>query len=154
MNQTMRNKIKNLDELLAAKARLSAQIDIVQAEMNSSAKRTRERFEEFLDDKLSIPKQLGRLFQGGSQNAVQGTAINAIGRMAGVSSWWSGLLSTIAPMVFNFVRDQIQRRKQRRAEAPTDEEPAASKSKPKSKRRKLFKRKSAEPKPDQDLPEA
>ncbi|MBK8965138.1 MAG: hypothetical protein R3D58_20470 [Saprospiraceae bacterium] len=145
----MLNKIKNLDELLAEKARLQAQIDLVQGELNLSSRRTREAFKEILEDKLNIPKQLGQLFQGGSQESVQGSVINAIGKVAGLGSWWSGLLSAFVPMVIDFVTGQIKRRKERRAENP-DPETDAPPQKAKPKRRNPFKRKKATPPAEPD----
>lgn len=143
----MLNKIKNLDELLAEKARLQAQIDLVQHELNLSSRRTREAFKEILEDKLDISKQLGKLFQGGSQDSVPGTVINAIGKVAGLGSWWSGLLSAFVPMVIDFVRGQVKRRKARQADAPPSE---TEKPKAKSKRRNPFKRKKTTPPAEQD----
>ncbi len=145
----MLNTIKNLDDLLAEKARLQAQIDLVQGEMTLSSRRTREVFQKVLEDKLNIPKQLGQLFQGSPQESVQSSVIGAIGKVAGLGSWWSGLLSAFVPMVIDFVAGQIKRRKERRAETPAPESEAAP-SKAKPKRRNPFKRKKTTPPAEPD----
>ena len=139
----MRSKINSLDELLVEKAKVQAQIQIAEREFNVSARRTREALETFMDNKFALPKQLSQLFQGGAQQVAGGSAVAAISRMVGMGSWWSGILSFLAPVVVTFVADRIQRRKERREAAPT--EPA---TKAESKMRNIFKRKSAEPKAD------
>jgi hypothetical protein len=137
----MLSKIDNLDELLAEKKRLQAQIQIVEQELQRSTQQTREIFKEILDTKLSIPNQLVQLFQGEGKGVLKGSAIGALGRVAGLGSWWSGVLSAVLPMLFNFVRDQIQRRKEDHSEPEPQQEP-----KPKTKRRNPFKRKPKAPK--------
>lgn len=134
----MNRKINNLEELLQEKARLQAQIRIVQDELNASAQRTRQELKLLVDEKFSLGKQLAQLFQGGAKQLTEGTALRAIGQAAGGASWWSGIAVTMLPVVVDFVRQQIGKWKQKRAakalEAPA--EPAK-----KSKGRKLFKRK-------------
>lgn len=140
----MLSKINNLEELLAEKARLLAQIEIVQEELNASANRTRDEVRMLLEDKLSLPKQIGQLFQGGAQQVAGSTAVSALSRAAGMSSWWSGVLSMLAPVLMNFARRKFQERKERKlaekAEIPP-ETPAAEPSK--HQKRGLFKRKQA-----------
>ncbi len=138
----MLSNINNLEELLAEKARLRKQLEIVQGEMDESAKRTREELRLFLEDKFSLAKQIGQFFQGGTAQAVGGKAVGALGQAAGMSAWWSGILATLTPVLVNFVRRQLQRRQERKLKAA--EMPAQEPS-PKAKRRKLFKRKPKNP---------
>jgi len=140
----MLSKINSLDELLAEKARLKAQIQLAHDELTISTRRTRAVFKNFLEDKLNIPEQLFRLFQGGGNGSRQGSVIGAIGQVAGLSAWWSGLLATIVPIVFNFVRGKISQRKERKQEAETEAQ-KTEKPKTKTKRRNPFKRKKATP---------
>ncbi|MCC6460206.1 MAG: hypothetical protein IT260_07030 [Saprospiraceae bacterium] len=132
----MLRKINNLDELLEEKKRLKAQLKIVQTELESSTRRTRQEFKTLVDDKLSLSKQLGQLFQGNGSALSDSPALAAIGRAAGGTTWWGGLVVSLLPMVVNFVRRQVERRKERKlAEA------AAPPALPKPEGRKLFRRK-------------
>ncbi|TNE52005.1 MAG: hypothetical protein EP344_16020 [Bacteroidetes bacterium] len=152
----MINKIDSLDDLLAEKERLRKQIEIVQGEMNASAGRTRLVFNQFLENKLSLPRQLGQLFQGGAKQAVESGAVSAIGKAAGLSTWWSGLLSAFAPVLMNFVRRQLQRRKEKQLAAAVETQPAEDAMETvveappatQPKRRGLFKRKKSQPEPE------
>ncbi len=136
----MNRKINSLEELLQEKARLQAQLKIVQAEMSASTQRTRQEFKILVDEKFSLSKQLGQLFQGNDTKHPAGTsALRAIGQIAGGSHWWGGIAATMLPVVVNFVRKQFDNWKQKRAakalEAPTEKPPG----------RKLFKRKRKSP---------
>lgn len=135
----MDRKINNLEELLQEKARLQAQMKIVQAEMNASAQRTRQELKILVDEKFSLGKQLGQLFQGNGKEPTGNSALRAIGQIAGGSNWWGGIAATMLPVVVNFVRQQFDKWKQKRA-AKALEAPA---EKPKG--RKLFKRKRKSP---------
>lgn len=141
----MNHKINNLEELLQEKARLQAQIKIVQAEMNASALRTRMEFRTLVEEKFSLTKQLGQLFQGGAKPGAGSTALQAIGQVAGRGTWWGGIAATLLPMVVDFVRRQITRRQERKAARPALEAPADAAEKPASGGRKLFRRKKKEP---------
>ncbi len=132
----MNYKINNLEELLLEKARVQAQLKIVQAELGASVVRTRQELKTLVDEKFSLSKQLGQLFQGGAQPGTGSSAVRAIGQVAGGGSWWGGLVSALLPMVVDFVRRQVQRRKERKAATPALEGTA-----PKPKSRKLFRRK-------------
>jgi len=145
--------INNLEELLAEKARLRAQIEIVQAELNASASRTRDELSDFVENKFSISKQLGKLFQGGGVGQSAGSsAIGAVGRAAGLNPLWSGLLATLSPVLVRYAQNQLRKRKERKAakaeaaaeaalEAP--EMPGAEAAEP-VKKRGLFRRKGGE----------
>lgn len=135
----MNRKINNLEELLQEKARLQAQLRIVQEELNASAQRTRREFKILVDERFSLGKQLGHLFQGGAQPLTENTALRTIGQVAGGGAWWSGIAATLLPVVIDFVRQQIGKWKQKRA-AKALEAPAAP-----SKGRKLFSRKPKTP---------
>lgn len=141
----MLNKINNLEELVQEKARLRAQLTIVQAELNASAMRTRQEFKTLLEEKLSLSKQLGQLFQGNARPAAAaGTAaVRTISQAVGGGTWWGGLLATFAPMLVDLVRRQLERRKERRKNAKTETDENAPKPKPKS--RRIFKRKASKP---------
>ncbi len=144
----MLNKINNLEELLQEKARLKAQLKIVQGELNASALRTRQEFKTLVEERLSLSKQIGQLFQGaGTRQVAENTALSTIGRMAGAGTWWGGLLATLAPMLLDLVRRQLEKRKARRAANQAAAETGAPAAQPKS--RRIFKRKSAKPAPDQ-----
>ena len=136
----MNHKINNLEELLREKSRLQTQINIVQNELNASLSRTRLEFKTLLDGKFSLSKQLSQLFQGNAKPTAGNTALRTLGNMAGGSSWWGGLAATLLPMLVDFIRRQIERRKQRRAAKPAGQTVSA-----KSKVRKLFRRKKAGP---------
>jgi len=147
------HSINNLEELLAEKARLRAQLEIVQEEMRVSAGRTRDELSAFIENKFSIPKQLGKLFQGGgAQDAAGSSAIGAVGRVVGLNPLWSGVLATLGPVLVRYAQNQLRKRKERKAakieaaaegglEAP--EEPAAEAPEP-VKKRGLFRRKGGE----------
>ena len=138
----MNRKINNLEELQQEKARLQLQIQITQAELNASLGRTREELKILVEDKFSLSKQVGQLFQGGASQVAQAGAVGAISRLAGQGTWWGGIVSSLLPIVVDMVRRQFERRKKRRAEKPETDETAVEK--PKS--RRLFRRKSAEKK--------
>lgn len=142
----MNRKINNLEDLLQEKARLHAQIKIVQSELNASAQRTRREFKTLVDEKFSLSKQIGALFQGGAGEGVESTALRTVGRVIGGSNWWSGLLTTLLPMAVNFIRTRLENWKKKRAEAPPKKPKTASKS------RKLFKRKTKTPDTDAEQP--
>ncbi|MBK9335319.1 MAG: hypothetical protein IPM98_01545 [Lewinellaceae bacterium] len=135
------NSINSLEELLAEKARLRMQIEIVEEELGASAGRTRTELGDFIENKLSIPKQIGQFFQGGSGTGAGPSAIGAIGRAAGLGTWWSGILAALAPMIFNYAQQQIKQRKARK-EQPVAGEEAAETTAPAKKKRGFFKRKS------------
>lgn len=139
----MLNKIDNLDELLAEKAKVQAQIRIVEKELVASSRRTREELETFVENKFALSKQIGQLFKGGTEQAIGGSAIGALGRAVGMGSWWTGLLSFLGPVVLNFVQEQIQRHKARKNDA------AAKPKAPKTKKRNIFKRKPKPTPPEQ-----
>lgn len=145
----MLNQINNLEELQAEKQRLRAQMKIVQEELSKSTRRTREDFTEFLENKLSLPRQIGQLFQGGARQAAETHAVGALSRVAGLSNWWSGIISVLGPMAINFFREQMRRRKEKQQASGNGETPAP---KPKAKRRNPFKRKSG--KSQTDTPES
>lgn len=139
----MNRKINNLEELIQEKARVRAQLDIVQAELAASAKRTRLEFKSLVEDKLSLSKQLGQLFHNAGTSTTAGsTAMRAIGQVAGNSGWWGGIAATLLPLVVDFVRKQVDRWRQRRLA-----QPAGDPAKPKS--RKLFKRKTPKTDPSE-----
>lgn len=139
----MNRKINNLEELLQEKARVQAQLKIVQDEMKTSAQRTRQEFRLLVEEKFSLSKQLGQLFQGSAKPGVGTTALQAVGQVAGRGTWWGGIAATLLPMVVDFIRRQVARRKERKAAKPALESgPAASApAKTKSPGRRLFKRK-------------
>lgn len=148
------HSINNLEELLAEKARLRAQLEIVQEEMRVSAGRTRDELSAFIENKFSIPKQLGKLFQGGgSQEAAGSSAIGAVGRVVGLNPLWSGVLATLGPVLVRYAQNQLRKRKERKAakieaaaegalEAPDEE--ATSGPPMEVKKRGLFRKKRAE----------
>jgi len=108
--------INNLEELLAEKARLRAQIEIVQAELSVSAGRTREELSDFIENKFSISKQLGKLFQGGGAGqSVGSSAIGAVGRVVGLNPLWSGLLASLSPVLVRYAQNQLRKRQERKA---------------------------------------
>lgn len=144
----MNRKINNLEELLQEKARIQAQIKIVQTELNASAQRTRVELKALVEDKFSLTKQLGQLFQSDSlKQGAATSALQAAGRIAGGSSWWGGIAASLLPMVIDFVRRQIERRRERKAAAPAIEStasdtPATSEgAPPKPRSRNPFRRK-------------
>lgn len=140
----MLNKINNLEELLQEKARLKAQIRIVQDELNASAGRTRQEFKALVEDKLSLSKQIAQLFQGNSaRQAAENSAVSTISRVAGAGTWWGGLLATLAPMLLDLLRRQLEKRKVRREAKRVAADPADPAPKPKG--RRIFKRKSTKP---------
>jgi hypothetical protein len=147
------NKINNLEDLLEEKARVQAQIQIVEKELRISADRTRTELSTFVDNKFSIPKQLGQLFQGSDKQPSAGaSAIGAISKVAGLGPWWSGILATLAPMLVNYTQDQLRKRKERKkmqalTAAETTPENTEDVSPP-NKKRGFFKRKSSEPTAD------
>ena len=140
----MNRKINNLEELLEEKKRLHTQIQIVQDELVASAQRTREEFRTLVDEKFSLARQLGSLFNGNGKQAGEPSALQTIGQAVGRSTWWGNLAVTLIPLVMNFVREQVGRWKHKREEKR--EAKASMPAQPKSKGRKLFKRKT--PKPD------
>lgn len=139
----MNRKINNLEELLQEKARVQAQLKIVQEELKTSAQRTRQEFRVLVEEKFSLSKQLGQLFQSTAKPGMGTTALQAVGQVAGRGTWWGGIAATLLPMVVDFIRRQVTRRKERKAAKPALESgPAASApAKPKSPGRRLFKRK-------------
>ena len=143
----MNRKINNLEELLQEKARVRAQMKIVQAELNLSAQRTRQELKLLVEEKFSLSKQLGQLFQGSSAKPGVGTAaLQAVGQVAARGTWWGGIAATLLPMVVDFIRRQVERRKERKAAKPAKPAlesgtNAAAPEKPKSRGRRLFKRK-------------
>ncbi len=147
------NKINNLEDLLEEKARVQAQIQIVEKELRISADRTRTELSTFVDNKFSIPKQLSQLFQGNDKQPSAGaSAIGAISKVAGISPWWSGVLATAAPMLVNFTQNQWRKRRERKkiqalAAAETPHE-GTEEATPPNKKRGFFKRKSSEPTAD------
>ncbi|MBL7776437.1 MAG: hypothetical protein JNK89_10580 [Saprospiraceae bacterium] len=138
----MKNKIDNLDALLAEKARVRAQLRIVENELSASARKTREGLKVFVEDKLSLSNQLGQLFQGGARQALGSSAISAAGRAVGMSSWWTGVLTMLGPVLVNYIQKQFKNRKARRQDAApaNGDKPKAAPAK--AKKRGLFKRKS------------
>jgi hypothetical protein len=146
-------KIHSLEDLLEEKARVQAQIQIVQEELRISADRTRTELSAFVDNKFSIPKQLGQLFQGNDKQPSAGaSAIGAISKVAGLGPWWSGILATLAPMLVNFTQDQLRKRKERKkiqALTASETTPEGTEDvSPPVKKRGFFKRKSSEPTAD------
>lgn len=140
-----KTKINSLDDLLEEKARVHAQLEIVKKELHSSAEHTRARLGAFLDDKLSIPRQIGQLFRGGGgPEAAGASAIGAIGRVAGLSPWWSGILATVAPVAVNLAKNQLRKRRERKRAkaAETPGEAAETDSPAPVQKRGLFRRKS------------
>lgn len=137
----MLNKINNLEELILEKARIKAQLTIVQGELNASAVRTREEFKTLIEEKFSLSRQLGQLFQGSAKPAVGSTAVRTISQAVGGGTWWGGLLATFVPMLVDLVRHQLERRKERRK----DRKAATDETAPKPKSRRIFKRKAAKP---------
>ncbi len=142
----MNRKINNLEELLQEKARVQAQLKIVQSELNASAQRTRQEFRLLVEEKFSLSKQLGQLFQSTAKPGVGTTALQAVGQVASRGTWWGGIAATLLPMVVDFIRRQVARRKERKAAKPAkpalESGPAAAApAKPKSPGRRLFKRK-------------
>ncbi|MEQ1746190.1 MAG: hypothetical protein ABMA02_12245 [Saprospiraceae bacterium] len=104
--------IDNLEDLLAEKARLSAQIHIVEKELAASAGRTRSQLSDFFENKFSISKQLGKFFQGDEPaNAVGGSVLSTLGRAIGLGPVWSGILSAIGPILVGYFRTQLRKRK-------------------------------------------
>ncbi|MFN0014103.1 MAG: hypothetical protein ACKVU2_06100 [Saprospiraceae bacterium] len=104
--------IDNLEDLLAEKARLSAQIHIVEKELAASAGRTRSQLGDFFENKFSISKQIGKFFQGDEPaNAVGTSAMSALGRAIGLGPVWSGILSALGPMLVRYFRTQLRKRK-------------------------------------------
>jgi hypothetical protein len=145
----MRSKINNLEELLAEKEKVKAQIRLVEGELTSSARHTRTLLKEFMERKFSFTNQISQLFEGGAKQVAEGSAIGLVGRAVGMGSLWTGVLSFLAPVLMNFVRGQFQRLKEKK-NAPPDA--AASKTPAKPKKRNIFKRKKASA--ETDLPAA
>lgn len=146
----MNRKINNLEELLQEKARLQVQIKIVETEMNASFQRTRQELTTLIEEKFSLSKQIGQLFQGGEKQGVGTTALQAVGRVAAGGTWWGGIAASLLPLVIDFVRRQIERRKEKKAAKPAVVKNAAppiivldnpDAATPKPARRGLFKRK-------------
>jgi len=135
--------INNLEELLAEKARLRAQIEIVQEEMRISAGRTRDELSTFIEDKFSISGQLGKLFGGGGTQAAAGSsAIGALGRAAGLNPWWSGVLATFGPVLLRYAQNLLRKRRAAETEKASDEPDAEAAES--AKKRGLFRRKKGE----------
>lgn len=142
----MNRKINNLEELLQEKARVQAQMKIVQEELKASAQRTRQEFRLLVEEKFSLSKQLGQMFQGSAKPGMGTAALQAVGQVAGRGTWWGGIAATLLPMVVDFIRRQVARRKERKAAKPAKPAlesgtNAAAPEKPKSRGRRLFKRK-------------
>ena len=143
----MSRKINNLEELLQEKARLKAQLDIVQAEMNAGVQRTRQEFMILVEEKFSLSKQIGQLFKGDDNQGIGTTALQAVGRVASRGTWWGGIASTLLPVALNFVRRQFTRQKERKAaklalrESTQSAPDIPAETTPKPAKRGLFRRK-------------
>lgn len=110
----MRSKINNLEELLAEKAKVQAQIDIVERELIFSARRTREGLEVFVDNKFALTKQISQLFQGSGDQTLGRSALGTVGRAVGMGPLWTGILSFLGPVVVNFVQERFANWKERK----------------------------------------
>lgn len=145
-----KTKIHNLQDLLDEKARIHAQLQIVQEELGASAGRTREAFGDFMESKLSIPRQIGQALQGGASQGAGASAIGALGRVAGLGPLWSTIVATIAPFAMNFAKNQWRKRQERKQTQGTEE--LESENPVETPRRGIFRRKSKETPPQDDQP--
>jgi len=118
----MTRPIRNLRELNAEKARLSARIRTAEEELLASVARTRAALESYVEQKMEIPRQIGQMFQEEAQQSTATTILRGLIQAAGVSRRWSNILVALAPIVATYARRKWQQFRLRRQKiaAPTE----------------------------------
>ncbi len=116
----MRRNIHSLKDLSFEKALLRARMRTVEDELLASALRTRDALEAYIEGKMDIPNQIGKLLKDDAEQSLGTTLLRTLIQAIGVNRRWGNVLLVLAPVAISYARKKwTELRQAKRRETST-----------------------------------